>query len=280
MTANEPAIERLESLGAELDDYRDPTGKEPIGQLYATLKNWRGSSRDLELLGKIPKVSDLFVNASNSPLRDPDVERLAGLPALRVLDLSNTRITGTALRHLKGAKDLHQLWLRGTRIADADLDAIGELSRLSTLDISRTRVKGQLVAIPESVERLMLDQTLLEGLELVAGASRPALVDLRLDETPLTDTMLNDVEKCPNLGILWLQWTRVTDRGLVAVGRLRKLYWLRLDGLDITDAGLEALSGLSDLASLSLSRDRITDKGLDALAGLRKLRLVDPQHPR
>ena len=90
----------------------------------------------------------------------------------------------------------------------------------------------------------MVRQTRLEKLNLVPGATRAALEDLRLDQTPVTDTMLNDVAKCPNLGILWLDWTHVTDRGLAVVGRLHKLIWLQLDGLDITDTGLEAIGGL------------------------------------
>ena len=70
------------------------------------------------------------------------------------------------------------------------------------------------------------------------------LRELRLGETSLTDAMLKEVEKCPNLEILWLQWTRVTEVGLSVVGRLPKLMALTLDGLNITDASLERISGL------------------------------------
>ncbi len=271
MTASEPAIARLESLGAVLDDYRDPTGKEPFGQVYVKLKNWRGSLSDLELIGKIPNVSALCVDASRSRLRDGDVERLAGMPALKVLDISRTSITGTALSYLKGAKDLEKLWLDCTDITDADLHALSALSRLSTLGISRTRVKGQLVPIPEGVKAISLSGTPLEKLTLVSGVSRAALVELRLDDTCATDAMLEDVEKCPNLESLWLDRTQVTDRGLVRVGKLRKLIMLSLDDLEITDAGIEAIRPLSELRWLMLSGTKITDKGFVALGQLRKL---------
>ena len=110
---------------------------------------------------------------------------------------------------LKRAEDLESLFLIDTNVTNANLDADRALNHLSTLDISRTNVNGQLTAVPESVRRLMVRQTRLEKLNLVPGATRAALEDLRLDQTPVTDTMLNDVAKCPNLGILWLDWTHL-----------------------------------------------------------------------
>ena len=272
--AVDSVIERLESLGAVLEDYRDPRGEDPDGQVVVHLRDWRGSRSELDFLGRIPRVTSLLIDASHSRLRDGDVERIVGIPALEVLNLSWTEITGAAISHLPRARGLIELCLRETEIGDADLEPIGELNRLWRLDLSRTRVSGQLVAIPESVADLMLTESPLEKLVLASEVSRPTLTCLRLGGTPITDAMLNEVEKCPNVSSLLLERTRVTDVGLSVVGRISKLQMLLLDCDDITDTGLERIHGLNNLRHLSLSFTKITDRGLDVLAGLRELESV------
>ena len=109
------------------------------GQVVVNLKGWHGSPNDLDILGQIPRVSVLCVDAFGSRLRDSDVERIAGIPSLKVIDLSKTEITAAAIGHLRRATDLRELWLFGTQITDADLAAIGGLNRLWTLGLERTR---------------------------------------------------------------------------------------------------------------------------------------------
>ena len=274
MTTNESSLERLRSLGAEFKYMGGFAGKDPESAINVGLYNWRGSSADLRLIEKIPGVDDLCVDASCSPLRDEDVEQLANLPNLRGLYLCETGVTGAALRHLRRAKDLATLRLCRTSVTDTDLDAIADLNRLSELDISETAVKGHLTAVPQSVERLLIKRTRLETLSLVPGAARTALHILMFAGSPVTDTMLDDVGKCPNLVVLGLEWTRVTDRGLAVVGRLQELGCLTLDHLDITDVGLEALVGLNKLWRLTLTYTKITDNGLEILSRIPNLRLA------
>jgi Leucine-rich repeat (LRR) protein len=271
VTADEPPIERLKALGAEIETYGDPSGNKPLEQVEVNLKHWRGSSVDLELLEKIPKYKSLGVDAPHSRLGDIDVKVLAKLPHLISLDLSRTNVTGAALSYLSAAKDLKRLSLRETGITDGDLVALNSMGRLSSLDLSRTHIKGRLGTLPDGLESLILSGTRLESLNLVPNGSRIALLVLGLDDTGATDTMLGDVEKCPNLVNLWLQGTRVTDRGLPTVGSLRKLEMLRLDGTAITDAGLEAIRPLSEMRWLTLSGTKITDRGLISLGRLKKL---------
>ena len=127
MTASEPVVERLRSLGAEIEEYRDPDGEDARAVVFVKLRNWRGTSADIELLEKIPNVTDLCVDASHSRLGDSAVKQLAKVPRIKVLDLARTGITSAALAHLSGAKDLEKLYLLYTDITDADLHALSSL---------------------------------------------------------------------------------------------------------------------------------------------------------
>jgi Leucine-rich repeat (LRR) protein len=298
LRAGGTVVEQLKSLGAEIDEYGDASGKIPLDLICVNLRLWRGSSADLELIEKLPKYKILSVYAPHlrltasdikaltrgrisslfrtipSGLSDSDVKVLAKLPRLHVLELSGANITGAALSYLTAAKDLAKLGIADTGIIDADLKPVFTMGHLTDLDLSRTHVKGRFGALPDSVKSLILSGTALETLALVPNRSRAALVQLRLDGTGATDMMLGDVEKCPNLASLWLQGTHVTDRGLVRLGSLRKLELLRLDGLAITDAGLGAIRPLGEMRWLTLSGTKVTDKGLVTLGGLKKLETV------
>jgi hypothetical protein len=265
-------IVRLKSLGAEIQEYGERKDGKPLPQIHIGLKGWRAPSSELELLTKLPPCDLLEISADHSTVDDNGVKVLASLTHLTRLSLSRTHITGKALLHLLAAKSsLASLSLRETGISDADLVPLSRMSHLTNLDLSKTRVKGLISVLPHSLESLELSGTRLESLSLVDKSQRTALVELRLDETGATDSMLTDVQNCPNLANLWLQDTRVTDRGLVRISGLRKLMMLRLDGLAITDSGLNAIRPLTEMRWLTLTQTKITDAGLVSLSGMKHL---------
>ncbi len=63
-----------------------------------------------------------------------------GIPTLRVLGLSGTRIDDKGVASLAGLQNLEELRLADTAITDASLETIGQLASLQRLDLERTAV--------------------------------------------------------------------------------------------------------------------------------------------
>jgi Leucine-rich repeat (LRR) protein len=122
---------------------------------------------DMELLGSLAQLEWLDVGGSNrSPLNalsDLGIGKLAGLRELRVLDISQTRISSAGLRPLADLPKLERLSLwRAKRIDDRAAEHLARMRWLGTLDLSETNVTdatlGELVVL-ENLRRLYLSGT-------------------------------------------------------------------------------------------------------------------------
>jgi len=94
---------------------------------------------------------------------------------------------------------------------------------------------------------------------------------LRLGDTRVADTGLEQLKGLTGLRVLWLDRTRVTDSGIEHLKGLTNLKELLLGNTQVTDAGLEHLKGLTNLKTLGLENTRVTDAGLEQLKGLTSL---------
>ena len=104
----------------------------------------------------------------------------------------------------------------------------------------------------------------------------PALLQLNLANTDISDNALCDLNCVPGLCGVNLAGTRVGNLGLRRLARLRNLTGLNLDGTEVTDDGLRLLADARTLHKLSLRHTAVTDAGLEwlgGLDGLRELRL-------
>jgi hypothetical protein len=97
------------------------------------------------------------------------------------------------------------------------------------------------------------------------------VIDVDLDEKPVTDADLEHVAALPDLKILNLSNTRITDEGLKRLTGLTKLKFLYLFNTEISDAGMLSLVELPRLEVLCLDRTQITDVGLKTLEELPRL---------
>jgi hypothetical protein len=107
--------------------------------------------------------------------------------------------------------------------------------------------------------------------DMVHVSAFPALHDLYLPDTKVTDPLLVHLEGMTNLTVLCFSGNRVTDEGLVHLKGLTKLRNLSLGGTLITDDGLIHLEGLPYLVFLDRSDSQVTDAGLRHIKGLTKL---------
>ncbi len=106
----------------------------------------------------------------------------------------------------------------------------------------------------------------------------PALLQLNLANTDISDNALCDLNCVPGLCEVSLARTRVGDLGLRRLARLRNLEDLHLGGTKITDDGLRLLADARTLHKLSLRHTAVTDAGLEWLGGLDGLRELKLEH--
>jgi hypothetical protein len=135
---------------------------------------------------------------------DAGLALLDGLPALRVLDLSRTRITGEGLRSASHLPVLACLHLQNTRITNDDLARLRCFDQLITLDLSATSIGDA---------------------GLVHLAQLPNLSSLMLIETPVTDAGLKHLAEIPQLKWVFLARSKVTRSGLAEFRRSRPSVW-------------------------------------------------------
>ena len=137
------------------------------------------------------------VGLNCKPSTDETLHRLAELPHLEVLDLTNTRITDRGLADVGKLKGLKYLRLDGTETTDAGLVHLRHLTHLETLMVSCKRVTDA-------------------GIEHLTGLRQLQILDL--SGTNLTDEGLTLLRTFRHLKELNLTETRVSDE---AVTKLR-----------------------------------------------------------
>lgn len=127
-----------------------------------------------------------------SAITNAGLAKLDGLPALRVLDLSRTRITGEGLSSASHLPVLTCLHLQNTQITDADLARLKVFQDLLMLDLSATSIGDA---------------------GLVHLTQLPNLASLMLIETPVTDAGLKHLAQVPQLKWVFLARSKVTHSG-------------------------------------------------------------------
>lgn len=272
LRADESAIRRMQSLGADITQY--PASNAEPGFTEVRFRKWRGRPSDYALLKKIPNVT--LLDMTSIELHDDDVETLSGVKSVKHLELGRTSIGDSALKRLGKMEQLMSLSLSENPITDDGVKELAQLKNLTQLDLSRTRVKGHtLMFLPKGLRSLNLSGDALDDLRLSRKNATCAIEVLQLHNSGARDELLAHLDKCPNLANLDLSHCRVTDAGLRHVGKLAKLGMLRLDRLDITDKGLSHLRNLQELRFLTMQgAARVTDEGLAHLSGLKKLQGV------
>jgi hypothetical protein len=199
-----------------------------------------------------------------------------------------------ALKHLK--VDLTEEAGKVTRVylpsyvgTDATVALLADLTELEELSLSGATDDGlKHLRKLKNLRRLRLEGRGYTDRCLTELKHWPALVELSLADTRVTDKGLEHLQAVPQLEVLALRLapfssSQVTDAGLKHLAKLDKLRFLDLHCCAVTDAGLVHLKGLKNLEFLGLSgseilKPRITDKGLEALEALTRLQSLDVRY--
>ncbi len=232
------------------------------------VEDWDMLSREISQ----NKVPGLFLGRAAAS----DLRHLAGLTALRLLDLRYVRVTDASLEHLKGLTGLQELSLGGTQITDAGLENLKGLTELRRLWLTAPRITDVGIQPLKGLIRmrdlgLSTAQITDAGLAHLTGLT--ALQELNVGATRITDVGLADLKSVSTLQVVNLSDTKITDAGLAHLQGLTGLRSLNVFGTQITDAGLSHLKGLTGLEDLELP-DQITDAGVEHLKGLTRLQTL------
>ncbi len=145
------------------------------------------------------------VGLNCKPATDETLHRLAKLPHLEVLDLTNTRITDRGLADVGKLKGLKYLRLDGTETTDAGLVHLRHLTHLETLMVSCKRVTDAGIERLKNLRQLKildLSGTKLTDEGLMALKTFPQLKELNLSETQVTDEAVTKLRHVlPNCSI-------------------------------------------------------------------------------
>lgn len=205
----------------------------------------------------------------NSKIGDRGINLLKDLPALKHLNLHATQVTDAGMRTIAQLPALEVLGLYYLPLTDAGIAELTRLQQLKELYLPHIRLTDQglkSLARLKRLEKLSILQTLVtdEGLSELAK-----LTKLRQFEVSSPNLTGRGVKYLPELETLVLQGTAITDEGLASVRGLTQLVWLQLDQVhQLTDQGLRHLAGRTQLQTLRLSSNRVTSAGLAHLKQL------------
>ncbi len=220
---------------------------------------------------------------------DADVERLAGMPDLRRIDLSHTRITDIGFEHLRKLENVQVVNLYfAEQIGDGALAAMKDWKQLRELTLRGTKVTDAglaHLANHGALETLDIGYALITDGGFDALTTLPNLKSLAVGGNKVTDVGLNSLRMIPTLTSLDLSgaqrtdsglWSAsVTDIGLDVIGSLTRLEHLNLRGTKVSDAGAGKLGRLTGLRSFSAAETQLSARGLGVLANFPKLEEVN-----
>jgi hypothetical protein len=225
-------------------------------------------------------VAKLLAIASLRVLRldatDIDDAALAapGLPALRELYLSRTRITDAGLALLDALPELTSLGLGGDATLGAPTVArIAKLRHLRTLVIDQVGGDLHPLSALHELERLYVEQTSAD--DALVAALPDQLRVLHLAGTRVTDAALPSLRAMHGLEELTLGATAI-DVGLGDLAPWPRMHVLSLFGLPLDDGDVIALARAPSLAVLDLSGTDVRELApLEAMPHLAVLGLVE-----
>ncbi len=294
---------RIGGLAKELAELGAKAEVEPGGPAW--LRGLCGAE-PLRLFDRLVGVS-LYMNVNahakdyrlNVRIDDAWVERLAGLPDLRRLDLENTNVRGPALKAVGTLRQLESLNLTLCPVTDAFFAPLAELPRLRVLGLASTKVTGTGLGSLQArrqLENLNCHSAPVDDAGLACIGKLGSLLRLEIVHTQFSDAGTDALAGLLRLERLQLGSRKASGAGLAVLARLPRLQELDVhDGLlslegfrhvaavetlrvlrayggSGGDAGLRALAGHPRLESLVLEGNGITDAGLPALSSLPNLR--------
>ena len=208
-----------------------------------------------EPAGLVTNDQDItLLSLSESLVSDAGLIHLAGLHRLKILDLSQTRITARGLAALINHRELETIFLPEIAITVPDLVPFHGRERLTFF--------GGKVDWSDALLKEARENAVLHLLPRPGGTSIGSLLRSGSRELDLSGSS-------------------VTDTGVRELAGLTALTELNLSRTAVTDVGLKDLERLTNLQVLNLARTRVTPTGVAAFkAAVPKCLVAAPVNPR
>lgn len=213
------AVKALINLGAEVRDVEDEVSHDrgTYVVLFAEHFTHDGKLHD-EILTLIREIQALFLEVSDTPIKDDAMPDLARLPNLQVLNVTRTRMRDRGLKLIAASRDIRLLKLSRTRITDDGLEPLADMP---------------------SLRMIYLGDTTLTEAALQHLAKLPQLEAIKLSRLPITDEGLKSLGQMPRLRFLGLDGTSITDAGLQHLELLPKLVYLDVQETAVSQKAVE-----------------------------------------
>ena len=247
-------------------------------------------------------ITELRFDSLHSSVSDDQLSRLASLPHLESLHVTDMLNCDNGVKHLAASKSLKHLKLFHTSATDESMEHLGRMIGLETLDLrfrnAPTPLTNEGLAHLKNLtklKKLILGNTEITDEGLIYLKNMKRVNTLILHGSLVTGTGFRDLKQLPLTG-LDLAKTELNDRGLAEVGKfadliylraginknftgkglehlkpLRKMRFLDLMQSNVDDEGLSYLREMVDLVQLDLASTNVTDAGLDHLSQLGNL---------
>jgi Leucine-rich repeat (LRR) protein len=212
------------------------------------------------------------------------VAKLAGMaPRIERVDVSSLvgyRPTDADVAWMATAGNLIEIGLSRARVTDALVLKLSTLPRLREIRLAGTNVTTKSIEklVRPDLEEIDLAETAVTDTNAAALFVLPKLRLLRLDKNGITDAGLS--APGPALVELYLSNTKVTDAGMAILDGAPKLEALGLGHTAVLDPTIARIAKLSELRTLVLSGTRAEPGALVELGKLAKLErlYVDESH--
>ena len=155
-------------------------------------------------------------------------------------DFESRVVSTQDLVNANKTKNLKQLELARTKVANKKLDSIAKITQLERLSLAQTNITDAGMARLQSLKNLRV---------------------LNLRGTAIGDAGIEALKSFTHLEDLNLAETQVTDSGIQILRRFKELKYLDLRGTQLSDDGLMLLSDSPALRRVSISQTKVTPDG-------------------
>lgn len=196
-----------------------------------------------------------------------------GFDRLYKVEFLESEINATDVIALVDNTALRYLSFTRCRISEDALDTLRAFPILQHLEIRECSIslngRGGGTALPNSQLHEPPEADVCDPL-LKGVSGHPALYELKLADTPISNQGLAHLRGLTNLHLLDLSRTRVRGAGLRGL-ICPQLYSLSLDGTQADDSTLEAILHLSSLGNLRLGGTKVSSAGIAQLVAMPQL---------
>ena len=209
-----------------------------------------------------------------------DVQWVACLNSLKVLDMSNNRLVNFPAHSLANLTHLEELHLQGNRLASLDDQSLAGLASLRLINLAGNQLSslppGLLSSAASHLTELYVGANSLSVLapRLFHGLNQLLVLDLSENQLTASSFGPTTLSGLNRLAVLSLHNNRIARLDVALLSDLTNLQILRLDGnlLESLPDGLFA--SLPHLHTLILSRNRLTRLDGQLLANLPTLSIL------